>query len=263
MTDDADPSARRVLVTGGTRGLGRAIAVRFLRAGADVVVCGRTEPERPIGADGRDATFVAADLRDPDEVWRLVAAANESLGGIDVLVNNAGGAPPAVTAEASPRFTEKIIALNLLAPLWCAQAVYPLMTEQIGGGVILNIASVSGTRANPLGAAYGAAKAGLLNLTQTLAVEWGPQVRVVALTVGYVVTDGAELHYGDDAGLAAVGERLAMKRMGTPDEVADLCAFLASPAAGWITGTSIDIHGGGEVPGYLEASTADVNRNPS
>jgi NAD(P)-dependent dehydrogenase (short-subunit alcohol dehydrogenase family) len=256
--DPLDMSGRTVIVTGGTLGLGRVIARRFLDRNADVVICARREPESPITAGGRTATFLACDVREPDQIAAVVQATIAATGRIDVLVNNAGGAPPAESATVSPRFNEKIIALNLLAPLTFAQAVHDQMQSQDDGGVIINIASVSGTRANPAGAAYGAAKAGLINLTETLAQEWGPKIRVIAPVVGMIVTEDAHLFYGDDEGIAAVGRTLALGRMGVPEEIADVVLFCASPLARWVSGCSIPVHGGGEAPGYLGASTGEV-----
>ncbi|MCY4494456.1 MAG: SDR family oxidoreductase [Acidimicrobiaceae bacterium] len=260
--DSLDMSGRTVIVTGGTKGLGRVIARRFLEQGANVVICARSEPQVPVEFEGRRAVFVAADIRDPDQVTAVVSAAVEATGRIDVLVNNAGGAPPAASATVSPRFNDKITALNLLAPMTFAQAVHDQMQSQPDGGVIINIASVSGTRANPQGAAYGAAKAGLINLTETLAHEWGPKIRVIALVVGMIVTEQAHLFYGDEEGIAAVGRTLALKRMGTPDEVADVVLFAASPLARWMTGCAIPVHGGGESPGYIAASTVGQAARP-
>ena len=128
--------------------------------------------------------------------------------------------------------------------------------------MIVNITSVSGIRANPQGAAYGAAKAGLINLTETLAHEWGPKIRVIALVVGMIVTEQAHLFYGDEEGISAVGRTLALKRMGTPDEVADVVLFAASPLARWVTGCAIPVHGGGESPGYIDASTVEQSARP-
>ena len=166
-----DMTGRTVIVTGATMGLGRVIAKRFLEHGGDVVVCARREPEEPVAATGREAFFVAADVRDPEQVAAVVEHAADRTGRIDVLVNNAGGAPPAESATVSPRFNEKIVALNLLAPLTFAQAVHPVMSAQDGGGAIINISSVSSIRPSPASAAYGAAKAGLESLTRTLAHE--------------------------------------------------------------------------------------------
>lgn len=255
-----DMTGRTVIVTGATMGLGRVIATRFLENGADVIACARREPEEPIAADWREAAFVAADVRDPDQIGAVVAEAVRLTGRIDVLVNNAGGAPPAETATVSPRFNEKVIALNLIAPLTFAQAVHPVMSAQDGGGVIINISSVSGIRPTPAGAAYGAAKAGLDSLTQTLAHEWGPSIRVLSVMVGLLRTEQAHLYYGDEAGIEAVGRTLALGRLGNPSEVADVVLFCASPLASFMSGASVPVHGGGEVPSYLSASTGEVTR---
>jgi NAD(P)-dependent dehydrogenase (short-subunit alcohol dehydrogenase family) len=253
---DLDMSDRAVLVTGGARGIGRGIAETFLAAGAAVVICGRSEPESlPVSGDVT-ATFVAADVRDPEAVDALVTETVDRLGRLDVLVNNAGGAPPADSATVSPKFSRAIIELNLLAPLVCAQRANAVMQRQSEGGVILNIASVSALRANPNAAAYGAAKAGLLNLTQTLAVEFAPAVRVNAVSAGLIRTEQAHLFYGDEAGIAAVGATVPLGRMGLPSDIANACLFLASPLAAYVSGANLVVHGGGERPAYLDAATA-------
>ena len=251
-----DMTGKAVLVTGGTKGVGRGIAERFLEAGAEVVVCGRNQPQQPIEAGGKTALFVAADVRDVDQSAALIDTAVTKLGRLDVLVNNAGGAPPADAATASPRFSEAIIRLNLIAPLDLAQKANAIMQEQEHGGVIVNIASVSALRPSPGTAAYGAAKAGLLSLTQSLAVEWAPKVRVNAITAGMIRTEQAELHYGDATGIARVEATVPLGRLGDPADVGDACVFLASPLARYISGASLLVHGGGERPAFLAAANA-------
>jgi NAD(P)-dependent dehydrogenase (short-subunit alcohol dehydrogenase family) len=238
-----------VLVTGGTKGLGRGIADAFRAAGADVLVCARNAPDPPTD------DFVAADLRDPEAAKSVVAAAVERWGRLDVVVNNAGGAPPAPAAQASPNFVSKVIGLNLLAPLYVAQAAYAVMSEQPQGGVIINIGSLSGQRPSPGSSAYGAAKAGLSNLTATLAMEWAPKVRVNEVTVGYLETEQSGLFYGDAAGIARVAETIPMKRMAQPADVAAACLFLASSEAAFVTGAKLAVHGGGEPPPFLSAAS--------
>jgi NAD(P)-dependent dehydrogenase (short-subunit alcohol dehydrogenase family) len=257
-TNPLDFTGKVVIVTGGARGIGRGITERFLAAGADVVICGRNEPDDLPAAGGRTAGFVTADVRDPDDVDKVVTAAVERFGRIDVLVNNAGGGPPSDSATVSPRFSTSIITLNLIAPLVFAQRANAVMQQQDGGGVIVNIASVSGIQPSPGAAAYGAAKAGLLNLTETLAVDFAPKVRVVAVTVGYVRTEQSHLFYGDEEGIAAVGRTIPLGRMAEPSDIADTCLYLASPLARYVSGTSILVHGGGENPAYLAGSTGDV-----
>jgi NAD(P)-dependent dehydrogenase (short-subunit alcohol dehydrogenase family) len=254
MGDPLDMSGRVVIVTGGCRGIGRGITTRFLGAGADVVVCCRHEPEEPLSAGARRAVFVEADVREVDQIDRVVSYTADRFGQLDVLVNNAGGAPVAPAATASPRFSASIISLNLIAPLNFAQRVNAVMQEQPDGGSIINIASVSGLRPSPGAAAYGAAKAGLINLTQTLAVEWAPKVRVNTVTAGLIRTEQAHLWYGDAAGVAAVGATVPLGRMGEPDDVAAVCLFLASPLAGYLSGSNVIAHGGGERPAYLDAA---------
>lgn len=237
-----------VVVTGGSRGVGAGIVAAFAAAGAQVVTCGRTETE----VEG--AVFVTADLRRPEQAQRVIDTAVERFGRIGVLVNNAGGSPHAMADTASPRFMEAIVALNLLAPLYCAQAAHRVMVGQPGGGVIVNVASVSGLRPSPGTAAYGAAKAGLINLTATLAVEWAPAVRVNCVSPGLLATDGGDEHYGGPDGLARVAATVPLGRMGGPEDVAQACMFLASPAAAYISGANLVLHGGGEWPAFLTAA---------
>jgi len=248
------PFNRVVVVTGGTKGIGRAIAERFLADGAGVILCARKPPERPVAAGGREALFVAADVREPEQIAPVIAACKERYGRLDVLVNNAGGSPPADAATASPRFSAAIVNLNLLAPLHFAQAANALMQTQPEGGCIINIASVSGLRPSPGTAAYGAAKAGLLNLTASLAVEWAPKVRVNAVAAGPIRTELAALHYGDAAAQARVAATVPMGRLGEPADVADACLLLASPLARFVTGATLLVHGGGERPSFLDAA---------
>jgi NAD(P)-dependent dehydrogenase (short-subunit alcohol dehydrogenase family) len=249
-----------VLVTGGARGVGAGIARIFLAGGARVVICGRRRPERAPSTGGTEPEFLACDVREPDQVTELVDTVAARHGRIDVLVNNAGGAPFADAATASPRFHAKVVALNLLAPLAVAQRVNEVMQRQETGGSIVNVSSVSGTRPSPGTAAYGAAKAGLDNLTESLAVEWAPKVRVNALDVGMVRTELAEMHYGDGAGVAAVGTTVPLGRLAEPEEIGRCAAFLASPLASYVSGSTLRVHGGGERPAFLAAANADHER---
>ncbi len=243
-----------MLVTGGSRGVGRGIAERFLAAGAEVVVCGRSEPESLPKVARSEALFLPADVRESEQVDRLVATTLERCGRLDVLVANAGGAPAVDAASASPRFHEKIIQLNLIAPLHCAQRANSAMQRQPDGGVIVFITSVSGMRPSPGTAAYGAAKAGLISLAQSLAVEWAPRVRVAAVAAGMVKTEQSQLHYGDEAGIAAVGATVPLGRIADPSDVGDACLYLASPLARYVSGATLLLHGGGEKPAFLAAA---------
>jgi NAD(P)-dependent dehydrogenase (short-subunit alcohol dehydrogenase family) len=238
------------LVTGGARGVGRGISQVLRQAGAEVVVCGRTRPDDASG-------FIACDVRDADQVNALIAAVVDRHGRLDVLVNNAGGAPYAAAATASPRLHAKVFELNLLAPLLVAQAANEVMQGQDGGGAIVMVSSVSGHRPSPGTAAYGAAKAGLDSLTASLAIEWAPRVRVNSVVAGMVRTEQAHLHYGDETGIAAVGATIPLGRLAEPDEIGACVAFLASPLASYVSGATLTAHGGGEMPAFLAASTAD------
>ncbi|MDQ3788457.1 MAG: SDR family oxidoreductase [Actinomycetota bacterium] len=236
-----------VLVTGGARGVGLGIVRGFLDAGYDVVTCSRHDPTVDLGA----ASHIRADVRDLSQVDRLVSAVVNRFGTLDVVVNNAGGAPPVDAATASPRLHAKIIELNLVAPLHVSQRANTVMQQQETGGVIIMIGSVSGTRPSPGTAAYGAAKAGLANLATSLAVEWAPKVRVNTVVVGPVDTEQSELHYGD--AVSAVGATIPLGRMAVPADVAQACLWLASPGAAYVSGSTITVHGGGERPAFLSA----------
>jgi len=252
---DDEVRGATVLITGGTRGIGAGIARRFLLAGANVVVCGRREPQAAVAADGRAATFIAADVRDPAQVDRLITATVEATGRLDVVVNNAGGTLYTEAATTSPDLHQKIVLLNLIAPLHVSQRANQVMQAQ-GAGSIIMIGSVSGVRPSPGTAAYGAAKAGLHHLAVSLAVEWAPRVRVNSVVVGLAETENSHLHYGDAAGVAAVAATIPLGRMATPDDVAEACLFLSSRRSGYMSGASLLLHGGGELPQFLAASNA-------
>lgn len=246
MALSLDLAGRVVLVTGGTRGIGRGITSAFVDAGATVVTCSRSEVEPVPGSSHR-----VCDVRDPEAVTALVEAVVAEHGRLDVLVNNAGGAPATEAATASPRFHDKILALNLSAPLVLAQAANRVMQDQDGGGAIVNISSISAHRPAPTIAAYGAAKAGLDSLTRSLAMEWGPRVRVNAIDVGLCRTEQTDDHYGDDARVAAIESTIPLGRMATPTEVGNVAVFLASELASYVSGARVTCDGGGEPPVFL------------
>ncbi len=251
MSVEIDLTGKVAIVTGGGKGVGIGISQQFLEAGAYVLICGRSEPDALPETAKQKAHFIAADVREPDQVQAVVDYAVSLWGRVDVLVNNAGGAPIADAATASPRYSESIIKLNLLGPLHFSQSAYNVMQGQDDGGVIINIASVSALRPSPGTAAYGAAKAGLLSLTQSLAAEWGPKVRVNAVIAGLVETEKADLHYGSAEHVKRIGETFPLKRMATPDDIGKACLYLASPLAAYVSGASLEVHGGGEPPIFL------------
>jgi NAD(P)-dependent dehydrogenase (short-subunit alcohol dehydrogenase family) len=131
------------------------------------------------------------------------------------------------------------------------------MQAQDSGGNIINVASVSGLRPSPGTAAYGAAKAGLINLSQSLAIEWAPKIRVNAVALGMVETEQTEDHYGGVEGVARVAQSVPAGRMARPEDLAGLCLFLDSPAASYLSGACIPLHGGGETPAFLAASKGE------
>ena len=249
-----DFSGKTVLVTGGARGIGRAIAEGFLAAGARVFTCGRTPPAHG-GTQHRQAEFMAADIRDTEQVEALLTRIVDSAGSLDVVIHNAGGAPFALAADASPRLMESIIRLNLVAPLQLAQRANARMQAQASGGAQIFIGSVSALRPSPGTAAYGAAKAGILNAVRSLAVEWAPRVRVTAVSPGLVLTEAAQQqHYGDPATLQQVADTVPLGRLAAPRDIADACLFLASPHAAYVSGANLVIDGGGERPAFLDAA---------
>jgi len=242
---------RVVLVTGGVRGVGAGISAVFADQGATVVTCAR----RPV--EGLPYEFHSCDVRDAEAVAALIDVIVAKHGRLDVVVNNAGGSPFALAADASPRFHQKIIELNLLGMLHVSQAANAVMQQQPQGGSIVSISSVSGRRPSPGTAAYGAAKAGVDSLTTTLAVEWAPKVRVNAVVVGMVATEQAELFYGDSDSQAAVAATVPLGRLAKPEDIGWAAAFLASDAASYVSGSTLAVHGGGEPPPYLSASSAN------
>ena len=248
-----DFSDQSVVVTGGSRGIGRRICEAFATAGADVYTCSRRGLETPFADDFGGGTIESdtVDVRDAvaTEAWLLRCA--EKRGGIDALVNNAGGAPSVPSAEASPKLTNKILELNLNAPLILSQQVYPHLVSHSNGGVIVNIVSVSSLRPTPLSVAYGAAKSGLMNATRSLAVEWGPAVRVNCIVAGLVVTELTQDHYGDEDDKRAITAQIPAKRFAEPEEIAHACLFLAAKDSRYVSGAALEVNGGGEWPGTI------------
>ncbi|MFF3603843.1 SDR family oxidoreductase [Streptomyces sp. NPDC002463] len=252
-----DLSGSVAVVTGGTRGVGAGMARALLEAGAEVVTCARRPPDKPVEAAGRTARFLPVDLRDPAAVTEFFDRVRADHGRLDVLVNNAGGTPFRMLDEGGAARQARVVELNLVAPLTASLAAYEVMRHQPGGGSIVMIGSVSGTRPSPGSAAYGAAKAGLDNLARSMAVEWAPLVRVNTLVPGMVRTELSRLHYGDEDGVASVGRTVPLGRLAEPSDIGDACVFLASDRAAYITGASLLVHGGGERPAFLDAASVN------
>jgi 2-deoxy-D-gluconate 3-dehydrogenase len=245
-----DLSGRTALVTGASRGIGRALAVGLARAGADVVLSARDvasleQVQAEVDALGRKAVVLPADVTDGDACRQLVADAVAAIGHLDVLVNNAGGST-FFGSFLDLRFSgwEKTMRLNVDSVVHLSQEAGKHMVER-GTGSVINVASVAGLTATPMMAAYGASKAAVISLTKTLAQEWGGSgVRVNALCPGWTMTDlNRDLWGGADAGAGWV-QGQALKRWATVEEMVGPVVFLASDASSYLTGQSLVVDGG-------------------
>ncbi|HVK99698.1 MAG TPA: SDR family oxidoreductase [Dongiaceae bacterium] len=253
LFSNAHFNGQSVIVTGGTKGVGYGVAEAFLQAGARVFICGRNAPEKLPHGGGRQAEFIAADVRKPEESQQLIDTVLERSGRLDVLINNAGGSPAVKAADAPAKLTESIIRLNLIGPLVFSQQAFHALRKNPNGGSIVNIASISGLRPSPGTAAYGAAKAGLINVTRSLAQEWAAdKVRVNAIIAGMIKTEASEDHYGGKKGIALIEESLPMGRMAVPADIANACLFLAQSSSAYISGAAVDVTGAGEPPMFLQ-----------
>jgi NAD(P)-dependent dehydrogenase (short-subunit alcohol dehydrogenase family) len=241
---------RAAVVTGSGQGIGRGIAVGLAEAGADVVLVARREADlletaHLIGAAGRVAVVVGGDVREPGTAEHLADAAVSSFGRLDIWVNNVGGSDDKTTRlliDTPDEVWRAQIELNLTTAFQGAKAAARAM---VLGGSIINITSGAGTRGSPRTGPYAAAKAGLINLTQTLALELAPRVRVNAVSPGQVPTEAfREVLGADDARLTELAAATPMQRLGTPADIAAAVVFLASPAAAWITGEHLRVAGG-------------------
>ena len=243
---------KTVVITGGSKGIGLEITKTFLKHQANVIILARNKPKRKIQSKGNAGYFIECDIRNTESIDSAIKDIASKYKSIDVLINNAGGAPMADSLTASPKFHEAIIDLNLTAPLNLSQKIAKKMIKQKTVSNIINISSVTATRPTPGSAAYGAAKGALVNLTKTLAVEWAPKIKVNSIIVGYIETENSILHYGSKSEIKKVAKTIPLKRMGQPQDVANACVFFASDLAEWVTGSALEVHGGGESPAYLD-----------
>jgi NAD(P)-dependent dehydrogenase (short-subunit alcohol dehydrogenase family) len=234
------------LVTGGSRGIGRAIAAAFVEAGARVMITSRSaeacaETAKELG-DGAD--FEAGHVGRAADVERVVEATLSRLGRIDVLVNNAATNPhagPMIDVERSA--WDKTFEINLTAPLFWTQQVWR-RTMKENGGAVVNIASIGGLATNPMLGVYGVTKAGLIHMTKQLAAELAPRVRVNCLAPGLVKTDFARALWDGGRG-EKVAQAYPLKRLGEPEDLAGAALFLAADTGRWITGQTWVLDGGG------------------
>jgi NAD(P)-dependent dehydrogenase (short-subunit alcohol dehydrogenase family) len=245
-----DLTGRTAFVTGASRGIGRVIAVALADAGADVALVARgadglAEPAEAVTAVGRKAFFIPADVTSYDAVAAAAAAAIDQFGAIDIVVNNAGGSNFMVPFKdlRLPGW-DKILQLNLSSAAYVCHAFAGHLLER-GRGSVINVASVAGVAAAPLVGPYGAAKAGLISLTRTLAAEWGEAgVRVNALCPGWTATELNRSLWEDAVVGPAMVAGSAMKRWASPEEMAGPAVFLASDASSFMTGQTLIVDGG-------------------
>jgi NAD(P)-dependent dehydrogenase (short-subunit alcohol dehydrogenase family) len=244
-----DLTGKVALVTGAGSGLGQGLAARFAEAGAAVIVHYRQSADgarsvvhRIEGAGGR-ALAVPGDLAREDDAARAVAAAVGAFGRLDVLINNAGIYPVAGLLEMTAAQWDEMMAATLRSAVLCTQAAARRMIAQGTGGAVVNVTSIEAERPARGHAHYGAAKAGLAACTRVAALELAPHgIRVNAVAPGLIGREGLEQAWPD--GVARWLSAAPLGRLGTPEDVADACLFLASPAARWITGVSLAVDGG-------------------
>lgn len=251
-----DFSGQVAVVTGASRGIGAAIALSFAEAGADLVVHGRDVEAlqgtiETVEKLGRRAVAVTGNVREATTAQALADAAEAEFGRADILVNNAGGNFAKRLEEMSANAWNATIETNLGGPFHCAKAFHPIFVRQ-GGGVIVNMGSASGEYAHPLRGAYAAAKAGLVSLTKTMAWEWADDnIRVNCVAPGAILTERSRFSSPETS--AHITRYIPMSRLGVGQDIANVCLFLASDGAGYITGETLTVKGG-----PLTSSPADV-----
>ena len=239
-------AGRRALVTGASRGIGRAIALGLAGAGADLALAARSgEALKSVADDvmalGRKAVAITMDVSKVSDCRRAASEAADALGGLDILVNNAGVEQVCPAVEVEEDLWDRILDTNLKGAFFMAQASARLMS----GGAILNLCSLTSERGIPTAVPYGASKTGLLGMTRALAVEWAPRgIRVNALEPGYFRTDLTEVFYRNDAWQRAMIANIPLQRFGELDDLVGASIFLCSDAARYITGACLPVDGG-------------------
>lgn len=249
------------VITGAGRGIGAASARVLAEAGADVVIAARTEEQLDAVAGevrglGRRAVVVPSDVSEPGALEALVGAAVGELGGVDIVVNNAGGTMPRPFLDTSTRFFEEAFHFNVTTAFELSKHAVPHMLER-GGGVIVNISSAMGRLTDRGYVAYGTAKGALSHMTRLMASDLAPRVRVNAIAVGSVATSALEVVLTNDALRQEMIRRTPLQRLGEPDDIALAVLYLASPAGSFLTGKVLEVDGGLEYPN-LELGLPDL-----
>jgi 7-alpha-hydroxysteroid dehydrogenase len=243
---------RVAVVTGAGRGIGAGSAVALAEAGADVVVSSRTETQlqevaAQIEQAGRRALVVAADLSDLDNVAAPAAAACDTFGRLDIVVNNVGGTIPNTFLDTTTDYLEEAFHFNVSTAHALARTAVPLMLDN-GGGTIVNISSIMGRVSGRGYLAYGAAKAALAHYTRLAARDLAPRIRINAIAVGSVATSALEFVVNDDATRTSMEQATPLRSIGTVDDVAAAVLYLASPASAYVTGKVLEVDGGLDQP---------------
>jgi 7-alpha-hydroxysteroid dehydrogenase len=236
------------IVTGAGRGIGAASAVALAEAGADVVLASRTKDQldavaEQVRAHGRRAVVAPTDVNENEAVEALVATAVAELGGVDIVVNNAGGTAPRPFTATSAGYIERSFHFNVTTAFVLTKAAVPAMLER-GGGSVVNISSAIGRLRDRGFIAYGTAKAGLSHMTRLMAADLAPKIRVNGIAVGSVATSALETVLTDDTIRNEMVDKTPLQRLGEPDDIALGVLYLASPAASFVTGKIFEIDGG-------------------
>lgn len=244
-----DLAGRRALVTGASRGIGQAIAVALAGAGADIAVTARnleqlSETIALVEQAGAKCVALAQDVRDVDASMATVGEAAEALGGLDILINNAGFESVRPSLNVDEALWDSIVDTNLKGAFFCARAAGRIMAER-GGGAIVNLCSLTSFVGIPTAVPYGASKTGLLGITRALATEWAPHgIRVNAIAPGYFRTAMTEVFYEDEAWQERMLAKIPQGRFGGEGDIGGVVIFLCSDAAAYVTGHCIPVDGG-------------------
>lgn len=244
-----DLTGRKALVTGASRGIGRQIAVALAGAGADIAVTARnadglSDTKALVESAGVRCIALAQDVREVEGSGKAVDAAAEALGGLDILINNAGFESVRPSMEVDEALWDSIVDTNLKGAFFCARAAGRIMAAK-GGGAIVNLCSLTSFVGIPTAVPYGASKTGLLGMTRALATEWAPQgIRVNAVAPGYFRTSMTEVFYEDEAWQNRMLSKIPQGRFGGEGDIGGVTIFLCSDAAAYVTGHCIPVDGG-------------------